>query len=330
MRSSTAEYEIGDMVGAGGMGVVHRAIHPITRAPVVVKLLRQELVDDHVVRARFAAEIRAVRRLYHPNLVHYVDAGPDFLVMELAPGAPLGLVIADAGVFALSRIASIGDQLLRALTHAHARGIVHADVKSDNVLLDPETDHVTLIDFGVARLLDEPLEIVDPMLSGTPEYMAPEVILGHLPGPSADLYAVGVILYELLTGSTPFGGGSSKEILIRHVDDAVVLPTLRCPDRAIPKALERVIMRALAKSPSLRFPSAVAFAVALEDALRDAGDEVPPAPLPSFAFSTEAKTLDWSLDNIPAAVRRKRRMHDATIARQPVPPWHGPRSDPRS
>ena len=134
-------------------------------------------------------------------------------------------------------------------------------MKSDNVLLDASCDHVTLIDFGVTRLLDGRIVIEDPLLSGTPEYMAPEVILGGLPGPAADVYAVGIILYELLTGTTPFGGGESATILARHVDDEVVPPTTRVPDRKIPAALDRVVTRALAKDPWLRFPSASSFAV---------------------------------------------------------------------
>ncbi len=308
MRAAPRQYEVGELVGAGGMGVVYRAVHPASGATVVVKFLREELLDEPAVRARFGAEVRAVQRLCHRNLVRYVDGGPDFLVMEPAPGVPLGLTIADTGAFALSRIASIGDQLLRGLAHAHARGIIHADVKSDNVLLDTDGDRVTLIDFGVARLLDEPLAVADPMLSGTPEYMAPEVILGATPGPAADIYAVGVILYELVTGTTPFAGGTSSEIMTRHVDDDVVPPSMRSPDREIPIALERVIMRALAKDPWLRFPSAIAFANALEDALRGI-DDIAPAEPATYAFSTEAKTRDWSRHEVPAV------LHAARLAR---------------
>jgi serine/threonine-protein kinase len=256
-------YEIGDLVGAGGMGVVYRAFDRLTRTEVVVKFLREELLGEPVMRARFATEVRAVERLCHPNLARFVAGGSEFLVMASAPGAPLGLAVADGGAFELTRIARIGEQLLRALAHAHGRNVVHADVKSDNVLL-ASGDRATLIDFGVARLLDEPLAIVDPMVSGTPDYMAPEVILGRAPGPSADLYAVGVILYELLTGTTPFGGGTSTEIMTRHLDEDVEPPSSRRPDRHIPVALERVIMRALAKDPWLRFPSALAFATALD------------------------------------------------------------------
>ena len=275
---------------------------------VVVKFLRSELATDPAVRARFAAEIRAVRRLCHPNLVRFVDAGDGYLVMDHARGVPLGTVIAESGPFAVSRVAAIGEQLLRALAHAHARGVIHADVKSDNVLLDAAGgDHVTLIDFGVTRLLDEPTVVEDPMLSGTPEYMAPEVILGGLPGPAADIYAVGVILYELLTGATPFGGGASPSILARHVDEDVVPPSTLVPDRAIPVALEHVVMRALAKDPWLRFPSASSFAVALHDATRDTdGTSLPLIDTPWVAFSTEAKTRDWSIDELPEVVRAKR------------------------
>lgn len=287
-------YEIGHLVGAGGMGVVYRAFDRVTRTEVVVKFLREELLGESVMRARFASEVRAVERLGHPNLPRFVDGGADFLVMKPAPGCPLGIAIEDTGAFALARVATIGDQLLRALAHAHARDVVHADVKSDNVLLDiAGGDRVTLIDFGVARLLDEPLAIIDPMLSGTPDYMAPEVILGRAPGPSADVYAVGVILYELLTGTTPFGGGTSSEIMTRHVDARVEPPSSRRPDRRIPIALEHLIMRALAKEPWLRFPSALAFAAALSQ-----------------------------LAQVEVA--------HAGVARPQFMPWHAARTDPRS
>lgn len=270
--AASGAYAVGACIGAGGMGVVFHASHPATNAALALKRLRDDLADDPVVRARFATEIRAVKRFRHLNLVQHVDDGDGFFVMKLIAGMPLGMRIAEQGPFSLTRTAAIADQILRALAHAHARGVVHADVKSDNILVDSD-DHATLIDFGVARLLDEATVLEDPMLSGTPDYMAPEVILGELPGPAADLYAVGVIVYEMLTGTTPFGGGTSAEVLARHVDDAVVPPSARLPDRTIPFEVERLVMRALAKDPWLRFPTAVAFGVALREAMHGVADD---------------------------------------------------------
>lgn len=319
LLTAPSTYSVGEIVGAGGMGVVHEASHPAATRPLVIKVLRSELAGDPAVKARFAAEVRALRQLDHPNIVHYVDSGEDFLVMERVLGEPLGIVLGSAGPLALSRVLAIGDQLLHALAHAHARGVIHADVKSDNLLFDTTsgTDRVTLIDFGVARLLDD-LPIDDPLMSGTPEYMAPEVICGQPASAAADLYAVGVILYELLTGTTPFGGGTSDAILLRHLDEDVVPPSLRCPSRSITPALERIVMRALAKDPAQRFTSAETFAVALNDAARGIRDvaELAAAEVPRSAFSTEAPTRDWSSDDVPQALR-PRRIARGTRSKQP-------------
>jgi len=308
--SLPSAYTIGDIVGAGGMGVVYEATHRATPAPIVVKVLRSELSTDPAVRSRFAAEVRALRRLDHPNIARHVDSGDDFLVMERVAGTSLGSVISTSAPLSLARVLAIGDQLLHALAHAHARGVIHADVKSDNLLVDTSTgsDHVVLIDFGVARIVDDVIAVKDPMMSGTPEYMAPEVIRGEQPSVAADLYAVGVILYELLTGTTPFGGGTADAILVRHLEEDAVPPSLRCPGSAITPALERIVMRALAKEPDHRFTSAGTFAVALRDAARGMREveELATAEAPRTAFSTEAPTRDWSTDEVPEAIRPHR------------------------
>src|SRR5262249_7262618 len=144
-------------------------------------------------------------------------------------------------------------QIVRALDAVHAAGVVHGDIKSDNFLVEQTAtgDHVTLIDFGLARIgADAPAgenDADDRLISGTPEYMAPEVIRGEGCLPSSDLYGAGVILYELLTGATPFAGGKATEVMQRHLDDVVIPPSLRRPERPIPPALDDIVLHALAK-----------------------------------------------------------------------------------
>jgi serine/threonine-protein kinase len=165
----------------------------------------------------------------------------------------------------VARAVDMMEQILRALGAVHAAGVVHGDVKSDNFLVETAAgrDRVTLIDFGLARLAGAPhgidTEDGEVMVSGTPEYMAPEIVGGDPPTCASDLYAAGVILYELLTGTTPFGGGTPVEIMMRHARAAVIPPSLRSPERDLPPALDRVVLRALCKTPEARFPDAATF-----------------------------------------------------------------------
>jgi serine/threonine protein kinase len=276
--SAHRAYSIGEVLGAGGMGTVYRARDRESHRELVVKEVRRDVANTQVMRSRFAAECRAARRLDHPNVLRYVDSGDDFLAMELAAGAPLGYELT-TGPIALVRIGTIGDQLLSALAHAHARGVVHGDVKTDNLLLDTSTgeDRITLIDFGAARLLDEP---PDPLFSGTPEYLAPEVIRGAPLGPPADVYGAGCVLYELVTGEMPFGSGAAQLILSRQLDEEVVPPSVRCPARWIPAGLEHVILRALEKDPRTRYATATDMRDALRFAMREVAAAEHPVPRP--------------------------------------------------
>jgi serine/threonine-protein kinase len=263
-------YVLRDRIGEGGMGCVFLADQPAMARTVAIKVLRPELVacPGHVRRMR--EEALVAQRVRSPHCVAVIESGvlPDgapYVAMEHVAGRSLGRVIADEPI-PLARAIDLLDQILRALAATHDAGIIHADVKSDNFLVErtPGGDHVTLIDFGLARLAASPgrveLEDGEVIVSGTPEYMAPEVIAGDPPVLASDLYGAGVILYELLTGATPFGGGTATEIMLRHAHDPLVPPSLRRLDRDIPHALDLVVLRALAKRPGARFPDAAAFA----------------------------------------------------------------------
>lgn len=300
---------LGDLLGAGGMGRVYAVQHPNRR--VVVKLLREALASDPTMIGRFAAEAAAGRRVSHRNVVRVLESGrtaggEPFVVMDHVAGIPLGVLIQREGPLPLARFRSIAAQLLAGLAAIHRAGLVHADVKSDNVLVEPTPagDHVTIIDFGLARAsATSAADSGDRMISGTPEYMAPEQICGEPLTAAADLYGVGVILYEMLTGTTPFGGGTTSMIFDRHLTEAPVAPSLRCPDRTISPSLDEAILCALEKDPTARHFDASMFAAAIELAVpvRCADRESMHARV---AFSTTAPTRDWVCSSEPPHPRR--------------------------
>lgn len=331
------KYVLGDVLGVGGMGMVYLASQPALQRTVAVKILRPDLTDDLRMQRHFRSEALAAARVSHPSLVAMFDVGKTedgrpFLVMEYVAGRLLGDMVRERPV-PLHRAREIVTQILAALAEVHRAGIVHADVKADNVMVESTRqgdDRVRVVDFGLARIttapdqapLDAPPDEASVTggdgrryVSGTPEYMAPEVISGEPPTAAADLYGVGVILYELLTGTTPFGGGSVVDIITRHLTDPVVPPSLLRPDRYLPPALDEVVARALEKSPADRFPDADAFAAALRRAVPNASlslacrecgahlperggpcpvcDEAAAAPAHDRATSREQPTMVW-------------------------------------
>jgi len=333
-------YALRELIGEGGMGRVFRAEQRSLGRSVAVKFLRSNMAHDGDMLRRFHTEVRAASMLSHPNLVAVIDFGvvvPDgpFLVMEYVRGSSLTRILHREGPLPLRRAARLLDQILSALDAAHRGGVVHADVKSDNILVErdqgDEEERVKVIDFGLARMrrsveLDS---APDHTLSGTPEYLAPEVIRGEVPAAAADLYAAGIILFELLTGTTPFGGGTAAEILERHLTEAVMPPSLRRPDRLIPPALEQVVVRALEKNPAARFHGAAAFRAALAQATErmdvnaigrcQSCDQQRPVEIcfcplcgsstgdrDSTASTRETTTHNWGPPQQPVAARRER------------------------
>jgi serine/threonine-protein kinase len=263
------KYVLRERIGEGGMGTVFVADQPALARSVAIKILHPRHAADRDLALRFRDEAVAASRVRHPGVVAVFDAshlddGTPYIVMEYVAGRPLGDIIATERI-AVPRALALVDRILDVLAATHGDGVVHADVKSDNFLVGERDgeEHVTLIDFGLARVADLASARDTPLISGTPEYMAPEVIRGERPEIASDLYGAGVILYELLVGKTPFAGGTPSEIMARHLDDIAIPPSLRRPDRDIPRALDAVVERALAKRPGDRFGDAAAFARAL-------------------------------------------------------------------
>ncbi len=301
--SRLGRYFVGRQLGTGGMGVVYEGLSSDGER-VAIKVLRRDRCADPRALRRFHDEAVVGRIVHHPHLVSVIDedeaGGVPYLVMRPVPGEPLGVSIRRDGTPSFAGTISLVMQMLDALGAIHDAGIVHGDVKSDNVLVDrsdPRCATATVIDLGLARVdlwTGEP--VADPgieVVSGTPEYMAPEVGRGCAPSTRSDLYSVGVILYELLTGTTPFAGGLASQVLHRHVKDAVVPPSLRCPERDMPPSLERITLHALQKDPACRFPNAHAFMSALAIAARGCTDERTGPP--PRVFSSEASTLEQAI-----------------------------------
>ena len=261
-------YELADLIGAGGMARVYRATDRFLDRPVAIKLLEVAAARsaDPANHARFLNEARSAASFQHPNAVAVYDAGESdgelYIVMELVTGRTLADRLADEGPVPMPEAAAIADRLLDVLTAMHARNTVHRDVKPSNVLLDRHGD-VKLTDFGIAKRLDEIDEALTSagMVIGTPQYLAPEQAVGGEIGPQTDVYLVGALLYEMLTGGRPVSPVAGSHG--RSTDP-------RDRGAKVPAALAEVVGRALAYRPEDRFPSAAAMRAAVAEFAADA------------------------------------------------------------
>jgi streptogramin lyase len=262
-------YRIEELIGRGGMGVVYRAYDLRLKRTVALKLVSPEYALDDRSRARFARESEIAMSLEHPNVVPIHDAGEVdgrlYLAMRLVEGADLRAVLRDGGALEPARALAICGPVAAALDAAHARGLVHRDVKPSNILLDAN-EHVCLADFGLTRPLDEQgVEPGDGRSLGTPAYLAPEQISGEAVDGRADVYSLGCLLYECLTGETPYPRGSRLAVTWAHLEEEAPRASVR--NRDLPEALDAVLGRALAKEPDERYPTCAALIAAAQRAL---------------------------------------------------------------
>ncbi|HEY4119798.1 MAG TPA: protein kinase, partial [Byssovorax sp.] len=270
-------YVILDLVGVGGMGRVYRAEQKALGRTVAVKIIHPHLLGDESASVRFITEARAASRLNHPNSVGVIDFGKNgsqlYLVMEFLRGRDLARVIYEDGPLPFKRIVEVLCQVLAALAEAHHLDIIHRDLKPENVVLEPMRtggDFVKVVDFGLAKMKQDitATNITSPgIVCGTPDYMAPEQGRGDAIDARSDLYACGVILFQLLTGRLPFEAESPTQVVLMHLSLPPPDPATIAPEREIPDALVDVTMRSLEKDPSRRFQTADEFAQALRDAL---------------------------------------------------------------
>jgi len=280
------KYVVEGVLGKGAMGIVYKARDPHIERPVAIKTVRKDVLDAELVQqfmARFRNEARAAGRLHHPNIVAIYEYGEDdalaYIAMEYVDGLGLREYLNRKAKFTLGQVASMITQLLHALSFAHAQGVVHRDVKPANLILTP-AGAVKVADFGIARI-DATTLTMTGMVMGTPSYMAPEQCRGLASDGRADLFSVGVVLYELLTGTRPFDG-SIEAIAYRICHERHRPASERAPI-ALPPGLDAVIDRALAKDAADRFPDARSFETALQAAV---GGEV------AAPGSTEATVIN--------------------------------------
>ncbi len=276
-------YRLFSLLGEGGMGRVYAAEHALMRKRVAVKILHRELTQVSEVVARFEREAMAAANIDHPNIAAATDFGklPDgsvFLVLEYVQGKSLRELI-EQGPLPVERALGIVRQITSALVNAHALGIVHRDLKPENVMLvekSGDPDFVKVLDFGIAKVPVQevsergsirPAKVITRvgMIFGTPEYMAPEQALGQNVDARADLYALGVILFEMLSARRPFSADSPVGLLGQQLQGSLPTFAKRAPQVNVPFALEQMVLRLLAPAPGSRFQSAVNLAAAIDD-----------------------------------------------------------------
>jgi len=311
-RKIGSRYTVHQVIGRGSAGTVWLGEGP--DGPVAVKLLREDLASDQVLVGRFVQERAALTGLDHPRVVGVhdmvVDGSDLALVMDLVQGSDLRTRLEHEGPLSPQAAVSVIADVADGLAAAHAAGIVHRDVKPENVLLDLAAPpgpggapRAKLTDFGIARLVDAPRRTRATRIIGTPDYLAPEIIEGLEPRAAVDIYALATVLYELLTGTTPFGGGHTGAVLRRHVTESVP------PVAGLPDGLWRIITECLAKAPASRLRAAE-LATRLRELLPTLAG-MPPLALPAQRTApdevlTPAEAVYAEIDAGPGTHRRRR------------------------
>src|ERR671938_69750 len=253
-------------IGAGGMSTVYRAFDAVLERRVAVKLMHREIAADTDQLERFRREARAVAQLSHPHIVGVIDAGEEdgrpYIVFEYVEGETLKERIRRCGRLPVDESLAYAIEITRALGAAHARGIVHRDIKPQNVLIDEE-GMAKVTDFGIARSLEEEGLTADGRVLGTTDYVSPEQALGHAVNGQSDIYSLGVVLWEMLTGDVPFHGENQVAVAMKHVREE--LPDLQYRRPEVSSALAAVLDRMTAKDLAARYPSTHELMADLED-----------------------------------------------------------------
>ncbi len=292
------KYRIDAFISEGGMGSVYRATHVLLGKTIAIKLIKKELVTSDDIVRRFQREARAASNIDHPNIVTVHDLGQTadgmlYIAMEFVDGRSLREEIRHKGPMAPPRIVRILRQVTSALASAHRRQIIHRDLKSQNIMLGKDSDGQelpTLVDFGIAKTFDEPATQLTAtgFAMGTPQYMSPEQAAGQAVDHRADLYSLGVVLYEMLAGVVPFSDASLASILVKQMSEIPERPSLKRPDVNVPPALEAIALRCLEKDPAKRFQSADDVIAALDAAAVDGSNPAAVANEPTVVIARAA------------------------------------------
>ncbi len=326
------QYQITEELGRGGMAVVYKAWQPALERYVAVKVLPSHFVSDQRFLARFEREALAAAQLNHPNIVTVHDVGQEgnvhFIVMEYLEGLPLHNLLHTQGTLPLARMTNIVDQLASALDYAHQRDLVHRDIKPGNIIIG-RNDHATLTDFGIAKAISGTSLTQAGSMVGTPQYMAPEQVLGTPVDRRADIYALGIVCYEMLAGAPPFTGDTAA-VLYAQAHRPPPPLSERLP--RLPSSVEHVLNRALAKDPAARFASAGEMSTALKSrgAVPAPAAPVPPPPqTPAPAPTEQAASSTASSHAAPAPEASQRTPPPATPYKGGPPPTQDRSTQPQ-
>jgi len=276
-------YRIIETVGTGGMATVYRGHDVLLDRPVAIKALREPYASDPAFRERFLEEARAAARLDHPNVVQIYDVGIDnqqpYLVMEMVEGNDLKTLILQRAPLSIPDALDIAQQISAGVGSAHRAGLVHCDIKPQNVLVSPK-GLVKVTDFGIARAFQEeptPHHKKEQVVWGSPHYLSPEQIQGEQPKPASDVYSIGIILYEMLTGVPPFHDTDTRALLTKHLEEVPALPETLNP--RIPPKLGWLVNKVLSKDTAGRYRNADQMKIALEEYVKENQQMTVPQPV---------------------------------------------------
>ncbi|MGH3792155.1 MAG: protein kinase domain-containing protein, partial [Pseudonocardiaceae bacterium] len=279
-------YRVGSVLARGGMSTVYRGTDTRLERAVAIKVMASRFAVDPIFLERFEREARAAARLHHPGVVGVHDQGVDsspagdsvFLVMELVDGGTLRDLLRQHGRLPVPLTLAVAELVLSALAAAHRAGLVHRDIKPENVLIGPG-GVVKVADFGLVRAAAEASNHTGDVILGTVAYLSPEQVATGMADARSDVYAAGVLLFEMLTGTPPYTGETALSVAYRHVNDDMPAPSTA--GAVVPAPLDDLIVRATRRDPAVRPPDAAAFLHALRAVRTDLGIDPVPVPVPS-------------------------------------------------